>query len=187
MVTSQAKSVRRDDIVGELLEKGQALQQLKPQPNKPKLAPPPSPPPPKPKPIQPLPGADSGGLAWLEPGAGNRQLHQTAEEAKQKALAEQKQKEQIEKMAELDKRQSTEMYNQIMAEIKKWEQIRKQEKLAGTAKYITGKPGFDEEQVKDPESFWDKMKKKKEEEAKKLPWSSKQGMGTGEITRGVSG
>jgi hypothetical protein len=75
------------------------------------------------------------------------------------------------------------MYEEIQQQIM---MIRKKKKLE-PEKYITGATGYNPEQHQDPETFWDKMKKKQEETKKKLPWTSKQGMGTGEITRGVSG
>jgi len=90
---------------------------------------------------------------------------------------------QIKRLQEMDKKQSTQAYRQIQDQIK---MIQKQ--LASQPrKYVTGKAEFDEEQVKSPETFWEKMKKKKEEAKKILPWTSKKGMGTGEIRRGASG
>lgn len=82
------------------------------------------------------------------------------------------QKEQIKQMKELDKKRSRQAYEQIQAEISRMRQ--QKEKQPG--QYITAKTGFDEEQVKAPEKM-----------SKKLPLVSRQGMGTGEITRGVSG
>lgn len=93
------------------------------------------------------------------------------------------QKEQVKQMKELDKKRSKQAYERIQAEIVRM----RQQKENQPGQYITAKTGFDEEQVKAPETFFEKMKKKKEEAAKKLPLVSKQGMGTGEITRGVSG
>ena len=83
----------------------------------------------------------------------------------------------------MDKRQSQQAYEEIQKQIR---MIQKQ-KEASPRKYVTAATGFDEEQVKSPETFWEKMKKKKEEKDKSLPLSSQQGMGTGEIRRGVSG
>ena len=96
---------------------------------------------------------------------------------------DQQQKDQIERMSQIDKKQSREAYENIQAQIR---MIQKQ-KESMPRKYVTAATGFDEEQVKSPETFWEKMKKKKEEKDKSLPLSSQQGMGTGEIRRGVSG
>lgn len=96
---------------------------------------------------------------------------------------DQQQKDQIERMSQIDKKQSREAYEEIQKQIR----MIQRQKESSPRKYITAATGFDEEQVKSPETFFEKMKKKKEEMDKKLPWSSKQGMGTGEITRGVSG
>jgi hypothetical protein len=76
-------------------------------------------------------------------------------------------------------------YKQIQEQIR----LIQKKKASQPRKYVTGKDGFDEEQVKDPETYFDKLKKKKEEQKKKglLPWTRKKGMGTGEIRRGVSG
>jgi len=90
---------------------------------------------------------------------------------------------QIKRLQEMDKKQSSQVYKQIQDQIR---MIRKQ-KASQPRKYVTGKAEFDEEQVKSPETFWEKMKKKKEEAKKILPWTSKKGMGTGEVRRGVSG
>ncbi|MCX6817162.1 MAG: hypothetical protein NTZ93_04830 [Candidatus Beckwithbacteria bacterium] len=91
--------------------------------------------------------------------------------------------EQIRRLAEVDKKQSRQAYEEIQNEIK---MIRKRQ-AATPRKYVVAATGYDKEQHENPESFWDKMKKKKETMKKKLPLTSKQGMGTGEITRGVSG
>jgi len=119
----------------------------------------------------------AAGLDWLEKMA----------PAKKPAVAvnddDQQQKEQIKKLSEMDKRRSRQAYEEIQRQI----QIVQRQKAGQAPKSVTGAAGFDEEQVKSPETFFEKMKKKKEEMIKKLPWTSKQGMGTGEITRGVSG
>ena len=75
------------------------------------------------------------------------------------------------------------MYEEIQQQI----MLIRKKKVSQPTKSITGATGYDPLQHQDPETFWDKVKKKQEEAKKKLPWSSKQGMGTGEITRGVSG
>lgn len=117
------------------------------------------------------------GLDWLEKMA----------PAKKPATAvqddDQQQKEQIKRLSDMDKRRSQQAYEEIQRQI----QLIQRQKASQPRKYMIGAAGFDQEQVKSPETFFDKMKKKKEEMAKKLPWTSKQGMGTGEITRGVSG
>jgi len=86
-------------------------------------------------------------------------------------------------LSEMDKRRSQQAYEEIQRQIR----LVQRQKASQPRKNVTGAAGFDQEQVKSPETFFEKMKKKKEEMAKKLPWTSKQGMGTGEITRGVSG
>jgi leucyl aminopeptidase len=101
----------------------------------------------------------------------------------QKSEEEKEQSERIEQMAKLDRRRSKQAYEEIQQQI----QLYRRKLAEQPRKYVTAQAGFDEEQVKDPESFWDKIKKKKEKAKKKLPWSSKKGMGTGEIRRGVSG
>ncbi len=138
--------------------------------------------PPRPQPLQ----QPSSGLDWLEQ---NMTTRRAGDDRAKKAQAEQeqKQKEQVKAMDTLDKKRSANMYREIMDEIKKLEMLREKEKREGTAEYITAKAGYDPEQHKNPEKFWDKVKKKQAEAKKKLPWTSKQGMGTGEITRGVSG
>lgn len=118
------------------------------------------------------------GLDWLEKMSPTKKPLKT-----DPASEEKKQKEQIERMSEIDKRQSKQAYEEIQRQIR----LIQQQKAARPRKYLTGAKGFDEEQVKSPETFWEKVKKKKEAMDKKLPWTSKQGMGTGEITRGVSG
>ena len=76
------------------------------------------------------------------------------------------------------------MYEEIQQQI----QLVRRKKKAEPEKYVTAAAGYDPLQHQDPETFWQKVKKKQEEAKKKLlPWTSKQGMGTGEITRGVSG
>lgn len=117
------------------------------------------------------------GLDWLEKMA----------PAKKPAAAisddDQQQKEQIKRLSDMDKRRSQQAYEEIQRQIR----LVQRQKASQPRKNVTGATGFDQEQVKSPETFFEKVKKKKEEMAKKLPWTSKQGMGTGEITRGVSG
>jgi len=117
------------------------------------------------------------GLDWLEKMAPSQKPTTVAgDEDKQ-------QKEQIKRLSEMDKRRSQQAYEEIQRQIR----LVQRQKASQPRKNVTGAAGFDQEQVKSPETFFEKMKKKKEEMAKKLPWTSKQGMGTGEITRGVSG
>lgn len=122
--------------------------------------------------------ASDSGLDWLERAAGGAKPV-----VKSPADQDRENERQIAKMKDLDKRQSKEAYAEIQRQIA---MIRRQ-KEAQPRTYVTAAAGYDEEQHKDPESFFEKMKKKKEEMAKKLPWTSKQGMGTGEIRRGTSG
>ena len=96
---------------------------------------------------------------------------------------EAKAKAQIERLKKQDAQQSAAAYKQIQEQI---QQIRRQ-KASQPRKYVAAAAGYDEQQHKDPETFFDKMKKLKEKAAAKLPWTSKQGMGTGEIRRGTSG
>jgi len=124
-----------------------------------------------------LPRQDVSGLDWLEKMAPSQKPTTVAgDEDKQ-------QKEQIKRLSEMDKRRSQQAYEEVQRQI----QLVQREKASQPRKYVTGAAGFDQEQVKSPETFFEKVKKKKEEMSKKLPWTSKQGMGTGEITRGVSG
>jgi hypothetical protein len=134
--------------------------------------------PPRPQPIQ----QPSSGLDWLEENMTTRRASDT-QTKKAQAEQEQKQREQLEKMKELDNKRSRQMYEEIQQQI----QLIRKKKIQEPAKYVTGAAGYNPEQHQDPETFWDKVKKKQEDAKKKLPWTSKQGMGTGEITRGVSG
>ena len=123
------------------------------------------------------------GLDWLEQGFGPRRFGDDAAKKAKEADQEKKQKEQLVQLQALDKKRSRQMYEEIQQQI----QLVRKKKAAEPTKSVTGASGYNPEQHQNPESFWDKIKKKKEEMAKKLPWTSKQGMGTGEITRGVSG
>jgi len=128
---------------------------------------------------QTVPKRDLAGLDWLEKGVssgGKKKLNQQQQNDRD-------QKEQINQLKAIDKKQSRQAYKQIQEQIM---MIRKK-KASQPRKYVTAKEDFDEEQVKDPETFFEKMKKKKEEMEKKLPWTSKKGAGTGEIRRGASG
>ena len=124
-----------------------------------------------------LPRQDVAGLDWLEKMAPAKKPAAAASDD------DQQQKDQIKRLSEMDKRRSRQAYEEIQRQI----QLIQRQKASQPGKYVTGATGFDEERVKSPETFFEKVKKKKEEMAKKLPWTSKQGMGTGEITRGVSG
>ena len=124
-----------------------------------------------------LPRQDVSGLDWLEKMAPAKKPTAAVQDD------DKQQKEQIKRLSEMDKRRSRQAYEEIQRQI----QLIQRQKASQPRKYVTAATGFDEEQVKAPETFFEKVKKKKEEMAKKLPWTSKQGMGTGEITRGVSG
>lgn len=122
------------------------------------------------------PRQDVSGLDWLEKMTPAKKPAAVSDD-------DQQQKEQIKRLSEMDKRRSEQAYEEIQRQIR----LVQKQKASQPRKYVTGATGFDQEQVKAPETFFEKVKKKKEEMAKKLPWTSKQGMGTGEITRGVSG
>lgn len=157
-----------DDTFEKQAEQGQPAVKPKPLPKIP----------PRPQPLS----RPASGLDWLEQGFGQRRVQ---DDAAKKAQSEQekKQKEQVKKLKELDNKRSRQMYEEVQQQI----QLIRRKKAAEPAKYVTGAAGYNPEQHQNPESFWDKIKKKQEEAKKKLPWTSKQGMGTGEITRGVSG
>ena len=126
----------------------------------------------------------AAGLDWLEQGFGQRRPGDDAAKKAKELEAEKTQKEQLVQLQALDKKRSTQMYKEIQEAL---QLIRKKEKLE-PEKYVTGATGYDPQQHQDPETFWQKVKKKQAEVKKKLlPWTSQQGMGTGEITRGVSG
>lgn len=163
------------------VEQGQASAANKPQVKTP-VKPAPLPKlPPRP---QPLSRPQSSGLDWLEQGFGQRRMGDDGSKKAKEAEEEEKQKEQLSRLKELDQRRSRQMYEEIQQAIA---MIRKKKKLE-PAQYVTGAVGYDPQQHQDPETFWQKVKKKQAEAKKKLmPWTSKQGMGTGEITRGVSG
>ena len=125
---------------------------------------------------QTKPQQSTSSLDWLEQGFGQRRAQ---DDAAKKAQQEQekRQKEQVDKMKQLDKRRSQQMYEEIQQQI----QLIRRKKAAQPAKYVTGAAGYDPEKQQKQESFKEKLKRTI------LPWTSKQGMGTGEITRGVSG
>ena len=94
--------------------------------------------------------------------------------------------EQIESLENTDKLKSQKRYKEIQEEIKLLRKKKQQE----PKKYVTGKEGFDEDQVKDPDSYFDKISKKQKEakdKKKAISLRAKQGMGTGEVQRGASG
>ena len=124
---------------------------------------------------------------------GNRQLGSAEKDQKGQMAAKTKKQqvdmnkmsveEQIKKMADLDKRRARQGYEEIQEQIK----LLRKKKEAEPRKYETGKKEFDEEQVKDPESFWDKMKKKKkkaEKDKKGMPLSVQRAKTGTEIRRG---
>lgn len=121
-------------------------------------------------------------MDWLERGASRQKA---AAEAKQKEqMEDQRREEQIDRLKEMDDKRSVQAYKQIQDQIR----MIQKKKASQPRKYVTAATEFDDEQVKDPESYFDKMKKKKEEMKNKfLPWTKKKGMGTGEIRRGASG
>ena len=128
--------------------------------------------------------AGNAGLDWLEQGFGQRRVGDDAAKKTKEAQEEKNQKDQLTKLKELDNRRSKQMYEEIQQAI---QLIRKKKKFE-PEKYVTAAAGYDPQQHRDPETFWQKVKKKQEAAKNKLlPWTSKQGMGTGEITRGVSG
>ncbi|MEA3355576.1 MAG: hypothetical protein U9Q63_03780 [Patescibacteria group bacterium] len=116
-----------------------------------------------------------------------RELYSPSEIPSSKSKKKKPEKpENIKRLEKIDKQKSRQMYKEIQEKIK-LERRKKKEKYR---KYESGKAEFDDEQVKDPESFFEKLKKKKEERKKnkdKLSLSTKKGMGTGEIGRGTSG
>lgn len=116
-------------------------------------------------------------LDWLEPGFGGRRPGDDAAKKAKELEAEKKQKEQLTQLQALDKKRSRQMYEEIQQQI----QLIRKKKAAEPPKSVTGATGYNPEQPQKPESFKEKLKKTI------LPWTSKQGMGTGEITRGVSG
>ncbi|MDZ7586708.1 MAG: hypothetical protein U0946_03045 [Patescibacteria group bacterium] len=122
-------------------------------------------------------GKKAAGLDWLE------KMAPTQKPTASIGDEDQQQKEQIKRLSEMDKRRSRQAYEEIQRQIS----LIQRQKASQPGRNVTGATGFDEEQVKSPETFFEKMKKKKEEMAKNLPWTSKQGMGTGEIRRGASG
>ena len=131
------------------------------------------------KPARPAGGASAGnaGLDWLEQGFGQRRCGDDAAKKAKEAEEEKTQKEQLVQLQALDKKRSREMYEEIQRQIR----LIRKKKAAQPPKSVTGAAGYNPEQQQKPESFKEKLKKTI------LPWTSKQGMGTGEITRGVSG
>ena len=124
-------------------------------------------------------GNELSGLDWLEKGPGG------VKSVKSKKADDKLQTDQVKKLTDVDNRQSRKAYEQIQQQI----QILRQQKTSAPRKYETGKDKFDEEQVKDPDSFFEKMKKKREEaeKSKDLPGTKKSLGGTGELARGTSG
>lgn len=152
------------DVFGELLETGKTAAKFPPLPAG-----------------QPRTARSDSGLDWLEKMA----PQQTPAGLTQSQLEEEKRrKEQIERLRNIDKRRSQQAYEEIQKQI----QLYRRQKTLQPRQYVTAQPGYDKEQHENPESFWDKVKKKKEAIQKKLlPWTARQTIGTGEITRGVSG
>lgn len=118
----------------------------------------------------------TAGLDWLERGFGQSRLGDDSAKKAKEAEEDKKQKEQLVRLKALDRRRSREMYEEIQQQIL----LIRKKTAAEPPKYVSGATGYNPEKQK-PESFKEKMKRTI------LPWTSKQGMGTGEITRGVSG
>lgn len=92
-------------------------------------------------------------------------------------------KERLKRLKETDKKKSSQGYREIQEKI----ELERKKKASQPRKYVTGKAGFDEQQVKEPEKFFDKIRQKKEKEKEKLPLRVEKGMGTGERWRGAGG
>jgi len=126
----------------------------------------------------------SGGNRQLGSSEKGQKKQMTAKTKKQQTdMSQMSAEEQIKKMADLDKRRAKQGYEEIQEQIK----LLRKNKEAEPRKYETGKKEFDEEQVKDPKSFWDKMKDKKtkaEKDKKRLPLSVQKGKTSTEIRRG---
>ena len=119
----------------------------------------------------------AAGLDWLERGFGPRRFGDDAAKKAKEQAEEKKQKEQLEQLKAIDKKRSRQMYEEIQQAIS----LIRKKKAAEPPQSVTGATSYSPEQQQKPESFKEKLKKTI------LPWTSKQGMGTGEITRGVSG
>jgi hypothetical protein len=92
----------------------------------------------------------------------------------------------VKRLAEQDKKRSSQAYAEIQRQIAEY---RKQQ-ASQPRKYETGKPGFDVEQLKEPEKYWEKVKgaqAEAEKKKKELPLSVKKGQQGVERFRGVSG
>ncbi|MDZ4229343.1 MAG: hypothetical protein U1C50_03780 [Patescibacteria group bacterium] len=128
--------------------------------------------------------ADNAGLDWLEKGFGQRRAQADDAKKAKEAEADKTQKDQLARLKALDKKRSQAMYAEIQQQI----QLIRKQKDARPPQAVTGAAGYNPEEHQDPKSYWDKVKKQQAEAKKqKLPWTSKQSMGTGEVTRGVSG
>ncbi|MBU2052274.1 hypothetical protein KKH13_03680 [Patescibacteria group bacterium] len=117
------------------------------------------------------------GLDWLEKGFGQRQARADDAKKAKEAEADKTQKDQLARLKSLDKKRSQAMYTEIQQQI---QLIRKKEE-ALPSKSVSGASGYNPEQQQKQESLKEKLKRTI------LPWTSKQSMGTGEVTRGVSG
>lgn len=133
---------------------------------------------------KPATAKPTAGLDWLEQGFGQSRLGDDSAKKAKEAEEDKKQKEQLVRLKDLDRRRSRQMYEEIQQAI----QLIRKKQAAEPTQSVTGVAGYNPEQHQDPETFWEKVRKKQAEAKKKLmPWTSKQGMGTGEVTRGVSG
>jgi len=120
---------------------------------------------------------DLSDLKRMEKGQGGQRKPRIKKQ--QSDMSEMSVKEQIKKMADLDKQAYEEVQRQI--------QLLRKQKESQPRKYEAAKPEFDKEQVDDPESFWDKMKKKRkktEKDKKDMPLSVQKGKTSTEIRRG---
>lgn len=133
---------------------------------------------PKPPPLsRPQPFSRPTGLDWLEQGFGQRRAQDDAVRRAKELEETKKRQEQLEQLKALDKKRSRQMYEEIQQQI----QLIRRRKAVEPPKYISGAAAYRPDKPQQPESWKEKVKKTI------LPWTSKQGMGTGEITRGVSG
>lgn len=137
---------------------------------------------------QQVPGSDLGEI--LESGGKTSQpadldwLEKMAPAVKKPAQKpaedeELKQKQQLERLKEIDKKRSKEMYEAIQQEI---EMIRKKQD-SQPRKYISGTTGFEADPEVRQKKFLEQQKKKDDD----LSAATKASMGTGEANRGAVG
>ncbi|MEK7622317.1 MAG: hypothetical protein AAB430_00470 [Patescibacteria group bacterium] len=114
------------------------------------------------------------GLDWLE-----KMAPQVKKQPQKPDDDEQKQKQQLERLKEIDKKRSREMYEAIQQEI---EMIRKK-RDSQPRKYISGTTGFEADPEVRQKKFLEQQKKKDDD----LSAATKASMGTGEANRGAVG